>query len=188
MRSGRLGTVYSHYSLRGGTDTRKKNWYRHAADKLEKLFRTLLLVRTARSEGNGELWQWTTYTGELEVRVSRRSFTYEVPFLPFYSFIPETYRNFVAQNKLNRISMAAKPSIPKWTRDFSPVEMAKRNYRRIVEPQCHQAGKQVLWKRFALWLDCTVCPVCGDKFSRFGVQTVLRKDVPWVFISAMRMW
>ena len=24
--------------------------------------------------------------------------------------------------------MAAKPSIPKGTRDFSPVEMAKRNY------------------------------------------------------------
>jgi len=34
----------------------------------------------------------------------------------------------VAQNKLNRIIMAAKPGIPKGTRDFSPVEMAKRNY------------------------------------------------------------
>ena len=28
--------------------------------------------------------------------------------------------------------MAAKPSIPKGTRDFSPVEMAKRNYIRFV--------------------------------------------------------
>ena len=27
--------------------------------------------------------------------------------------------------------MAAKPSIPKGTRDFSPVEMAKRNYRNV---------------------------------------------------------
>lgn len=34
----------------------------------------------------------------------------------------------MAQNKLNRIIMAAKPGIPKGTRDFSPVEMAKRNY------------------------------------------------------------
>ncbi len=29
--------------------------------------------------------------------------------------------------------MAAKPSIPKGTRDFSPVEMAKRNYIRTLE-------------------------------------------------------
>ena len=34
----------------------------------------------------------------------------------------------MAQNKLNRIIIAAKPGIPKGTRDFSPVEMAKRNY------------------------------------------------------------
>ena len=34
----------------------------------------------------------------------------------------------MAQNKLVNSIMAAKPSIPKGTRDFSPVEMAKRNY------------------------------------------------------------
>ena len=62
--------------------------------------------------------------------------------------------------------MAAKPSIPKGTRDFSPVEMAKRNYifntirdvyhlygfqqienpsmEMLVEPYCREARKQVL--------------------------------------------
>nr|WP_300692866.1 hypothetical protein [uncultured Bacteroides sp.] len=35
---------------------------------------------------------------------------------------------FAAKTNSKRINMAAKPSIPKGTCDFSPVEMAKRNY------------------------------------------------------------
>ena len=34
--------------------------------------------------------------------------------------------------------MAQKPGIPKGTRDFSPVEMAKRNYISASLPQCGQ--------------------------------------------------
>ena len=32
------------------------------------------------------------------------------------------------QHQINKKEMTVKPSIPKGTRDFSPVEMAKRNY------------------------------------------------------------
>ena len=37
--------------------------------------------------------------------------------------------------------MAAKPGIPKGTRDFSPVEMAKRNYIfNTIRDGCHLVG------------------------------------------------
>ena len=37
--------------------------------------------------------------------------------------------------------MAAKPSIPKGTRDFSPVEMAKRNYIFNTIREVYQIGR-----------------------------------------------
>ena len=42
--------------------------------------------------------------------------------------------------------MAAKPSIPKGTRDFSPVEMAKRNY--IFISMVSNRLKRLQWKCF----------------------------------------
>lgn len=49
--------------------------------------------------------------------------------------------------------MAAKPSIPKGTRDFSPVEMAKRNYifntiREVYHLYGFQQIETRLWRCF----------------------------------------
>ena len=49
--------------------------------------------------------------------------------------------------------MAAKPSIPKGTRDFSPVEMAKRNYifntiREVITCMGFSRYKPRLWRCF----------------------------------------
>ena len=49
--------------------------------------------------------------------------------------------------------MAAKPSIPKGTRDFSPVEMAKRNYifntiRDVYLSMVSNRLKRLQWKCF----------------------------------------
>ena len=38
------------------------------------------------------------------------------------------FSNFVLKYKIRKNIMATKPGIPKGTRDFSPAEMAKRNY------------------------------------------------------------
>ena len=49
--------------------------------------------------------------------------------------------------------MAAKPGIPKGTRDFSPVEMAKRNYifntiRDVYTSMVFSRSKHLQWKCF----------------------------------------
>ena len=95
--------------------------------------------------------------------------------------------------------------MPKGTRDFSPVEMAKRNYIfNTIRDVFHLFGYQQIETPSMENLS-TLMGKYGDegdkllfkiqnflsnviKFNRYGAQTVLRRDVTASSISVMPMW
>ena len=108
-----------------------------------------------------------------------------------------------------------KPSIPKGTRDFSPEEMAKRNYifntirevfhlfgyQQIETPSMENLstlmgkygdeGDKLLFKiqnSGDYFSGITDEELLSRKFNRYGVQTVLKRDVIVSSISVMPMW
>ena len=98
--------------------------------------------------------------------------------------------------------MAAKPSIPKGTRDFSPVEMAKRNYIfNTIREVYHLYGFQQI-ETPSMEMLSTLMGKYGEegdkllfkiqnsviRYSPCGAPTVRKKDAIVSSISAMPMW
>lgn len=70
--------------------------------------------------------------------------------------------------------MAAKPSIPKGTRDFSPVEMAKRNYIfNTIREVYHLYGFQQIETPSMEMLSTLM-----GKYGEEGINSCLRYKIP----------